>query len=66
MQQKPASKGDFEAGWRSRCSVDTDNAAPVLLARWAYNNLTADRCRFEKVVPHVRFDSTISRLTVRS
>jgi hypothetical protein len=41
MQQKPASKGDFEAGWRSRCSVDTDNAAPLLLARWAYNNLTA-------------------------
>jgi hypothetical protein len=42
LQQKPASEGDFEAGWRSRCSVDTDNAAPQLLARWAYNNLTAE------------------------
>jgi hypothetical protein len=42
MQQKPASKGDFEAGWRSRCSVDTDDAAPLLLACWAYNNLTAE------------------------
>jgi hypothetical protein len=43
MQQKPASKGDFEAGWRSRCSVDTDNATPLQLAHWAYNNLTTER-----------------------
>jgi hypothetical protein len=41
LQQKPASEGDFEAGWRSRCSADTDNATPLQLAHWAYNNLTA-------------------------
>src|SRR5690348_6023912 len=60
LQQKPASEGHFDAGWRSRVQRRYGQRAAPQLACWAYNNLTSqlplfrERCfRTPKLVPAI-------------